>query len=194
MSDIWFISDPHFGHDNIIKFIGLDGQPVRPGFKDIQHMDMTIVNNWNSTVKPGDKVYCLGDFGNPNFAKLLHGKKRLILGNHDVKLPQLMEVFQKISLIRWWNIDGISFVCSHCPIRFDADSLPRRQVQFNVHGHIHEKSVWLEDKPDTLDLRYVNLCVEHTNYTPVHIDDLVKIMKNRMKNPFFRDTIYQGKR
>jgi len=185
---IWFISDPHFGHENIIKFTGLDGNKIRPGFNDIDHMNTTIIQHWNSMISPSDKVYCMGDFGNPDIAAQLNGKKRLILGNHDVKWDKLHKYFQKISLIRWFNEDGVNFVVSHCPLRFDADSLPHRQVHFNVHGHIHEKLVKTEHGTD--DLRYVNLCVEHTDWKPVNMDQLVKMMKDRMEDPAYKAPIY----
>ena len=52
--DIWIISDTHFQHENILKF-----EPTRPG-STIQEHDEALIDNWNSVVKPGDKVYHLG--------------------------------------------------------------------------------------------------------------------------------------
>lgn len=190
----WFISDPHFDHKNFITFTDRDGKLIRPGFNDIDHMNTTIIQNWNSMIGKNDKVYCLGDFGNPDFAAQLNGKKRLILGNHDVKWDKLHKHFEKILLIRWWRETAmdekhdINFVLSHCPMRFEADSLPHRKVHFNVHGHIHEKLVLHPDR--TVDHKYINLCVEHTDYKPVHIDQLVKMMKDRMKLPGYKTPVY----
>lgn len=80
MNDIWVISDTHFQHINIVeKFI-----PARP-FKDIHHHDEMLIENWNKVVKPGDKVYHLGDvfIGNPIMFKglwpRLNGSKRLVV-------------------------------------------------------------------------------------------------------------------
>jgi len=82
---IWFTADPHFGHRNIIKYC------KRP-FKGPKEMDTVIRTNWNALVKPKDTVYVLGDFSMSTNKKnledwfnALHGKKTLIVGNHDSK-------------------------------------------------------------------------------------------------------------
>ena len=82
MSDIWFTSDTHFCHTNIIKYCN------RP-FTHIDAMNEALIDNWNKVVKPGDRVYHLGDFGFANVGKLenifnrLKGQKYLCEGNHD---------------------------------------------------------------------------------------------------------------
>lgn len=158
MKDIWFISDTHFGHYNIIKYCD------RP-FDTADQMDEFMVEQWNSTVKPGDHVYHLGDVmmgdrraGARNLMRL-HGKLRLIVGNHDdLKDPLLMNRFEKVMLWRNWKEIGVTF--GHIPL--DEEQLP---YGIQAHGHIHNK---LKDGP------YINLCVEHTNYKPVHFDEIAK--------------------
>ena len=55
MGRIYYISDLHFGHSNIIRF---DNRP----FSNVQEMEETIVKNWNERVAKDDVVNILGDF------------------------------------------------------------------------------------------------------------------------------------
>lgn len=81
---IWFTSDTHFGHAKIIEFC------KRP-FPSVEQMDNSLVELWNSRVRPGDEVYHIGDFafGNKVFCESilakLCGNKHLVRGNHDVQ-------------------------------------------------------------------------------------------------------------
>ena len=56
----YMVSDLHFGRTNALKFTREDGSPLRP-FATVEEMDETIIANWNSAVKPSDKVLVLGD-------------------------------------------------------------------------------------------------------------------------------------
>lgn len=83
-SKVFFTSDTHFYHGNIIRFCN------RP-FKDMEMMNETIISNWNNTVGQDDIVFHLGDFclgGSAEWTKILdrlNGKIYLIMGNHDLK-------------------------------------------------------------------------------------------------------------
>ena len=46
-SKVFFTSDTHFYHGNIIRFCN------RP-FKDVEMMNETIISNWNNTVSQDD--------------------------------------------------------------------------------------------------------------------------------------------
>jgi calcineurin-like phosphoesterase family protein len=79
MRDIYIISDTHFGHENILKFTGSDGEPLRE-FLDIHHMNEHMVECWNKTIKDNDIVYHLGDvyFGKGyQLLPRLRGKKKI---------------------------------------------------------------------------------------------------------------------
>lgn len=80
MSKIWFTSDTHFGHDNIIRY-------CKRGFKNIEEMDKKLIQTINSRVKKGDKVFHLGDFcfknKAVNYLDKLNGQYIIVCGNHD---------------------------------------------------------------------------------------------------------------
>ena len=52
---IWFTSDTHFGHENVLKFTD------RP-WETIWQMNDAIVDNINGRVAVDDELYILGDF------------------------------------------------------------------------------------------------------------------------------------
>lgn len=54
-SNLFFTSDHHFAHANIIKFCD------RP-FADVQEMDAVLIDRWNEVVPPDGLVFHLGDF------------------------------------------------------------------------------------------------------------------------------------
>jgi len=54
-SKIFFTSDTHFSHSNIIKFCD------RP-FSDVNEMNTALINNWNKVVPEDGIVFHLGDF------------------------------------------------------------------------------------------------------------------------------------
>lgn len=160
--DIWVISDTHFLHNRILEFLGADGKNIRT-FPDVYAMNKYIIEKWNSVVKPGDKIYHLGDvfFGSKDEFKeiwqQLNGKKRLIIGNHDdANFLIKGNFFEKTHLCRFFKEYGV--VLSHIPLH--KDSFIHKNIK-NVHGHIHEKSL---NDPD-----YINVSVEAVDYTPVNI-------------------------
>lgn len=80
--NIFFTSDTHFSQERTLEL------SKRP-FKNVEEMDNAIIDNWNSVVEPNDIVYHLGDFGNVEICKKLHGHIKLILGNYEFNLYRL---------------------------------------------------------------------------------------------------------
>lgn len=128
----WYTSDTHFRHKNILKYCS------RP-FYTTRHMDLTIMYNWNSRVKPNDEVYHLGDFAFCGVTYMreifnqLNGRKHLIIGNHDHK-----KVFnlgwESVSQYKVVNDEGFRLVLMHYPIE-DWDD--REKESYHLHGHAH---------------------------------------------------------
>lgn len=166
-----FLSDSHFGHEGVLKFkINEEGDLLRHGFKDINHMDETMIERWNSVVKPNDHCYHLGDVAMKwrllSVVKRLNGHKRLIFGNHDIfDYQKYAEAgFEKLMGMR--VMDGIIF--THVPVH--PNQLHR--FKLNVHGHTHEKLVRLDN--GNVDTRYLNVCVEQLAYTPISLEEIKK--------------------
>ena len=167
MSNIWVISDTHFGHSNILGFKDSEGKPVRD-FSSVEEMNEVMVEQWNSVVKPGDKVYHLGDvfFGSKDDFKSLwpklNGSKRLVVGNHDdIKFLSSGGFFKKVMMWRVFTEFGL--LLTHTP-QHQSALTGRRTGLLNVHGHIHQN-------PSPKG-SYKCVCVEQVNYTPVNIEEL----------------------
>jgi len=169
---MFVVSDTHFSHRNILAFTDKAGNPIRPQFSSLEEMDETIVDNWNRVVKPTNIVYHLGDFsfgGKQNIAKFasrLNGKKRLILGNHDYNAKDYVEHFEEVMSFYQTKKHSVPVVMCHFPLHLSSFQYRVGDRGINLHGHIHEKTL---DDP-----RWVNVCVEHTNFTPIHIEDVLK--------------------
>ncbi|MEY9198414.1 calcineurin-like phosphoesterase family protein [Sinorhizobium fredii] len=77
----YFTADSHFGHSKMLEF--------RP-FESTDEMDRYLIDAWNSVVRDGDIIWYLGDFSYHDESRTraifsqLKGRKRLILGNHDL--------------------------------------------------------------------------------------------------------------
>lgn len=132
MSEIFFSSDIHFGHKNIIHHAN------RP-FGSVEEMNESLVERWNSTVGPRDVVYFAGDFSfaraeeTEKFFKALNGMKHLIVGNHDGNSTKRLP-WASVSDIKEVSIDGNKFVVCHYPMEVWNGSHRRA---FHVHGHSH---------------------------------------------------------
>lgn len=174
MSSVWLISDTHFGHEKTCTtFKREDGSPLRP-FASAEEMDEFMVSAWNERVRPGDKVYHLGDvvISRKNLRTLsrLNGDKVLIRGNHDIfKMADYLEHFRDV---RGYHVMN-GLILSHVPIH--ADSLAR--FGCNIHGHLHANRVRRARGVDArtgevlysmeIDPRYHNVSVEHTDFAPI---------------------------
>jgi len=179
--DIWFFSDHHFSHANILTFTdGTTGKLVRPSFDNVDHMDEYMVETWNTNIKPGDLVWHGGDitFDKKRFTEKilnrLHGKLRATVGNHDdIKFLASLGRIEK--LVESRRFDEFGFVYSHRPMHSEGTWNHRQnRSMVSVHGHIHQNP-----SPDGL---YINVSVEETNYKPVHIEDLTAQAKTMYDN------------
>ena len=181
MPTTFLISDTHFGHEKTCTvFKRADGSPLRP-FSSAEEMDEFMVRAWNDRVRPGDKVYHLGDVvinrrALPTLARL-NGDKVLIRGNHDIyKLADYTEYFRDV---RGYDVKN-GMILSHIPVH--EASLGRFGV--NIHGHLHATRVKRARGVDAktgailysneIDPRYHCVCVEQTDFAPILLEDVYK--------------------
>lgn len=169
--NIFFISDMHLGHNNIIRFKDSNGDKLRP-FDNLEEMHESLVTNWNKVVGPNDLVYDLGDVAFSEHALSwvgkMNGTKYLVRGNHD-KLPtkSYLNFYEEIYGGYRLSISRRKVaILSHYPVHPDSVG----NVMFNIHGHLHEKVVTTEGVTDP---RYYPVSVEQTNFAPVPLEQIV---------------------
>lgn len=175
---IWFTADTHFGHGNILRY------SHRP-FAKAHEMDETLIQNWNSRVKPGDTVYHLGDVSlcaparTAEIIGRLNGTIHLIRGNHDkdTLLKKVGIRFASINPILEIQIPdaeaplGTRFITlCHYAMRTWNKSHWRT---WHLYGHSHGT---LPDNPHSLSF---DVGVDCHNYTPLSYAEVKVIMAKK---------------
>lgn len=177
---IYFISDTHFNHENIIKYCN------RP-FKDVKEMDYEILTNWNKKVKKDDTIYHLGDLALGDkeeffeLSKNLNGKKYLIKGNHD---NWSINSYKDMGFIVLTNpqikLKKYKFLLSHVPL--SDKYIPQEYI--NIHGHIHNKYlhdfIYESEIKNYSIKKHVNISCDVTNFMPISIEEINKLIKNKI--------------
>ena len=180
MPSVFLISDTHYGHAGVCRFTHNDDgvTKIRP-WTDPDEMDEDMVKYWNDTVRPGDKVYHLGDVVINRKAlsilSRLNGEKVLIKGNHDIfKLSDYTPYFKDIRAYHKLS----DYILSHIPMH--PDSLAR-WCGGNFHGHLHSNRVTLNTGKfdEVIDPRYFNVSVEQINFRPILFERAVELMKEQ---------------
>lgn len=184
---IWFTSDTHFGHQNILKFCD------RP-WQTIEEHDEALMVNWNSVVGENDVVFHLGDFAfsHPKRWKeiisRLNGHIYLIVGNHDeTRYPghDVFEMFADVSPQMYLKIDGKSVYLNHYPFLCYGGTYRRLEdCVWQLYGHVHTKSIGRKGKDD----ERVQMCfpyqydvgVDNNNYKPISWEEVKEIIENQI--------------
>lgn len=166
MHNIYFISDMHFHHNNIIDFAN------RP-FLSVEEMNMKMIENWNNVVQKDDIVYHLGDFSMKSnkeevnkILNQLNGNITLVKGNHD-KVGQYRYI--EADIVDNDTGNTIPLVMFHYPIQSWNKQF---HGSIHVHGHDHskdQKSGMYDDKK-----RIFNCCVEAIEYTPISLKKILE--------------------
>ena len=184
MPSVFLVSDTHFGHAGVCRFMRNDGVTKLRPWDDPQEMDEAMIERWNERVRPNDKVYHLGDvvINRKSLTTLsrLNGDKILIRGNHDIfRDDEYRKYFRELRAYHVMN----GMILSHIPIH--PASLGRFGV--NIHGHLHANRVMKPRGVDArtgeilynteIDPRYHCVCVEQTDFSPILFEDVIKRIK-----------------
>lgn len=169
---IYFTSDLHLGHNNIIRHCN------RPFFS-VAEMDAALIDNWNHRVHRDDTVYILGDLMFRNslppeaYLEQLKGRKHLLIGNHDrdwIKKCDLSRYFESVEKLSFLSDGKQQMTLCHYPMM----SWPHMTRCYMVFGHIHNNTdadYWPLIRNSPLML---NAGVDINGFQPVTFEELVE--------------------
>ena len=174
---LFFTSDTHFGHENIIKYCD------RPWAGPVS-MNNALIDNWNKVVPEDGIVFHLGDFalqmGITNAQKVfqqLNGEKYLVRGNHEslgrrikgwAGIEDIIELQVEDPEITY---DQQHLVMCHYPmIVWNASHRGSWQLFGHVHGGLSNKGE-IYHKPTQLDVG-----VDSHEYSPISYQTVKEII------------------
>lgn len=166
----YIIADTHFGHSNIIKY---ENRP----FNDVEEMNETLIKLWNKTINNDDLVYILGDFTLSRRKEIitdlvnkLHGRKILIMGNHDTRKPKdYVECGFEVATRKPLMVEP-GVILMHEPF-YDESVIYDKYLYF--FGHVHANHTLMDDYPNCMCVS-----VERIGYTPIDFDECIRKMRN----------------
>lgn len=199
MAKHYVVADLHLGHANVIlyeeiraiKLANLMRIPVeevkelaakKDPFLLRTHNEM-IIDAWNRVVKPEDIVFFLGDFcltmnkeAIRNWTAMLNGRKRIIMGNHDMRKPAFYIECGFEMATPYPSLYNQHIWLSHAPM--PQELVPKGYINFFGHVHSNPSYSWergvcvsveqLEDfHPIAIDQHigdWSELCPERHNY------------------------------
>ncbi len=143
---IFFTSDLHLGHENILTHCN------RP-FGDVSEMNEMLITNWNRKVGNEDEVYIIGDLAYRSsrpvkeYLDRLNGRKHFIIGNHDLWLknfPSACDYFLSVDHMRVIEMNGMRITLCHYPL-FEWNGSRRalhqdKSKSWLIHGHLHNRT------------------------------------------------------
>lgn len=178
----YFIADPHFGHENILKMC------CRP-FESIDEMNEAMIAAWNERVTGSDTVFIVGDLffrcADPEaILQRLKGKKRLIVGNHDSSWMNKVDLSRYfVSVDSFLEItDGVrAITLCHYPLL----TWKHKLRTWMIHGHIHNDTTSDYFPLIAIRERVLNAGADINGFRPVTFDELLE-NNNRFKEQWLQ--------
>lgn len=189
--NLFFTSDFHIGHENVIRF---DNRP----FKNVHEMSEKIIENWNSVVDTDDVVFYLGDLSHrchPKevkwFVNQLNGKIYFIMGNHDrykdiVGLNRFEEIYgnqtglggatisvrDEDSSKGWQDI----VMCHYAILSWNKG----HYGSWHLHGHSHQSLAKNPEMEWFYKRKVIDVGCNGWDYTPLSYIQIKEIMNSRI--------------
>ena len=181
-SRVYFTSDTHFNHTNIISYC------QRP-FKNVDEMNERIIANWNEVVGEDDIIFHLGDFclgGAAEWTRLLerlNGKIYLIMGNHDRKNIRqgFMDRFEHVAMQMHIEVGKQRIYLNHYPfLCFEGGY----KDVWQLFGHVHTRKT--NTGIDAGRLKYLyptqyDVGVDNNNFAPVSFVQVKRIIDKQVE-------------
>lgn len=176
----YYISDHHFHHAGIIEY------EDRP-FSDVIEMDVFMLNAWNTRVSSKDTVVYGGDLALGSIrrykerltplVKSLNGKKILVKGNHERSRKTSFAIgFDEVH--SYYFESGI-LVVHNLMLNWGRLLSQISAADYILYGHVHD--LILEDPRVAGQEKFINISVEHLDYIPRTIEELIQIRKKQLK-------------
>jgi calcineurin-like phosphoesterase family protein len=194
---LYFTSDHHFWHTNIIRYCN------RP-FGSVEEMNEVLIQKWNDLVGPEDEVYYLGDFSVAArpvevYTTRLNGIKFLIPGNHDFCHSYHKRSRTPEHHARWiqqyqdwgWTVlpeqmllmipDLGEVKLCHLPynMNFEGDKYAKWRPHDDGHwllcGHVHDKWITMH--------KMINVGVDAWNLQPISVIEITEIIQKEYNAP-----------
>jgi calcineurin-like phosphoesterase family protein len=193
IKNVYFTSDWHLFHNNVLKF---DKRP----YDNVHDMHLDIEEKWNDLITEDDIVIYLGDL---SFARRednqyvldmmnrLKGTIHFVMGNHD-KIDDIKKITKFSSVQDFLEVRITHFAespyhvgvmekvetlfnCFHYPI-FSWNK--KHHGSYHVHGHCHGGLHHGEEDGYYTNKRVIDVgCMLH-NYTPISYTEVMEKLKH----------------
>lgn len=185
-NNIYFTSDSHWGHKNIIDYCN------RP-FSSVEEMDEKLIENWNNVISQDDIIFHLGDicFGGAttwdSILPKLNGHIHLILGNHCAKnfREGYRKYFDSVQEQLTIQIGKKTVILSHFPLLCYHGTWGTEMNVINLHGHCHlckgATGKDIERLQYTFPTQY-DVGVDLNDYSPISYNQVIERIKYQIEN------------
>ena len=177
MPKVWFSSDFHFGHTNIVGPKISNWKHGYRDFESLHEMNKTLTNTINKYVEEDDTLYFLGDFsfgGHTNIPAYRHSlvcqNIHVCRGNHDTHIDKYKHLFLSINDVMWCKErNDRPIFMSHYSHRVWPHS---HKGVIHLYGHSHNTIPTHGKSMDVgVDVAYAMF----GEYRPFELDEIIKL-------------------